>query len=184
MTDQPQVSLRDLEKNENAQRLKPPYRMILIYLLNGYSQVETARILGYSNKTISFVWCNNKRFKKAFEELSKERDSKATDNASRVRKLIDSASIEAQECLAELIKNDNTPPSVKHSASKTILEMAGHKAPERLEITHDKPLEIKVSDDDYDPSEDPYFKNHPDKDSILAKESARVQRELEEIENG
>ena len=179
------ITLKDIENNQKAKRLKPPYRMILIYLLNGYSQTETSRFLGYSNRTISWIWCNHEGFKEAFEELSSERDDKATSEAANVRRKIDESSVAAQECLADLIgKNSTAPDSVKHSASKTILEMAGHKAPDRVEITHEKPLEIKVSDDNYNPSDDLFFKNHPDKENILKEQDERVKRELEELEKG
>ncbi len=148
----------DLKTFLRSKRLRPSHQVMLVHLLGGLDQGQIARTMGITQKTVSVLW-RDKTFRTIYESLNAIRLNKATTNASKVRETLDKHSIDAAEFLAETMNDsEDTPASVRLSAASKILEMSGHKAPDRLKVEVEKPMVIRVQDDSYKPEDDQYYK--------------------------
>lgn len=175
----------DLKTFLRSKQLRPSHQAMLVHLLNGLDQGQIARLMGITQKTVSVLW-RDKTFRSIYEALNAIRLNKATTNASKVRETLDKHSIKAAEFLALTMNDEDSegeelgaPPSVRLSAATKILEMSGHKAPDRLKVEVEKPMVIRVQDDSYTPEDDQYYKKDVSEDEI-EKELSDVDERLGE----
>ena len=148
---------KDDYTRELVRGMRPSWWRILVYMMAGKSQIDTAKALGISSSTVSRLW-NNNRFRTIFDMFNLKRNETMTENFAMVSEAADKHSVMAEEILAEIMQDDTLAASARVSASKHILDMAGHKPKEKLEITEQKPVILTMgTDTGYNKMEDPYY---------------------------
>jgi hypothetical protein len=165
--------------------LRPAHRMVMICFLNGMNQVQTAKYLSVGVGMVSKLW-NKTDFRTLFEELDRKRQGLAISKTAIVKKRIMEESINAQEILIQLMNNEQTAPSIRSSIAMDILNRAGHKPKDEVEIK--QAVTMRVADIGYDPSKDPFMQYTKDyqkdgEEEFLASEEEDLARLEEELEN-
>ena len=117
-----QITLMDAVKYPEVMALHPKQQHILVFLINGYSKIDTARFLHLNKNTITHLTLHDEKFKLAYAKLVEHKMDKTLDNASRVREGFDSDSIAAREKLAQLMKNS---AKIKVEGVETFVDEAG-----------------------------------------------------------
>jgi len=164
--------------------LDAKHQQVLIYLMAGLKQSETARMLGMSRASISGIK-RREDFKKAWMAASGDKYEKMIENSGNVRRHLDQLSIKAVLTLGKLIGQvedgevapTDVPYAVQKGAAKDLLEMAGHKAADRISMEIEEEKHIVVSDPLYKFEDDPFLENNPDKEKILAGIKAGKEKE-------
>lgn len=187
------LDIMDIDKYPEVMKLKPAYRQILVYLLSGCSNKETAERMGLCQQTISRMRIDHDDFIAAFNMLTILKMDTTIDYTAKIKMGFEVISIEAKEKMAFLMRNQvededgnitklDIPYNTQLKAAEDILAYGIGKPADKIEMTSDTRHDIVIHDDNYSPYEDQYFKNHPEKDKILKEEEERVAKELAGLE--
>lgn len=147
----------EVQQELKGKNLRPSHELAMICFLEGMNQIDTAKHTGMSKNTVSALW-NNVDFQAAWVELKNFRNALVISNTAKVRQTLNTTQQKAADTLATLLDDSEVPPSVQYSVAKTVLEMTGHKPPEHISISDERPKEIVVRDENYKKEDDPYWK--------------------------
>jgi hypothetical protein len=149
--------IKELMQDEEFKKLRPQHRALMPLFLQGYKSSEIAEFVGLHRNTVYNVW-NNPTFQKVYNKLDALRHEKVTSNIAKVRDILDKSSVEAATYLTQLVEDEMVPVSIRHRSAKDILEMAGHKATNRVELDDKRDHEvIEIRDPNYSIEDDPYY---------------------------
>lgn len=144
----------EITSDARLKDLRPAHRIVMLCFLNGLKQTETAEYLGIHPNTVSHLW-NSPSFRSLFEELDAKRCGITLDTTSQVRRKFTEHSQKAEEILSAIMEDETAPPSVRAACARDILDRAGHKPVENINIS--RPISIRVTDNGYNPEDDPAF---------------------------
>lgn len=151
--------IEELLQDEEFKKLKPQHRALMPLFLQGYKGHQIAEFMGLHRNTIYNVW-NNPKFQEVYNKLDALRHEKVTSNIAKVRDILDKSSVEAAMYLADLVEDEMVPVSIRHRSAKDILEMAGHKATNRVELDDKRDHDvIEIRDPNYSLEDDPYYQH-------------------------
>ena len=146
----------EIQEEVKLKKLRPSHELAMICFLEGLNQIDTAKRTGMCKNTVSVLW-NSPEFQSAWLELKNFRNALVISNTLKVRQTLNKTQQSAADTLASLLVDQETPPSVQYSVAKTVLEMTGHKPPDHISITDERPKEIVIKDEGYKKEDDPYY---------------------------
>lgn len=140
-----------------AYGFSPLWRAIMVLSIAGMKQVGVARFLGISRVTV-YNAHKDDRFAECLDKLTIMKMEKVSDIVKQVRDGFQSNSLKAQEILADIMNDDNASETARISAAREILDRAGHKPPDKIELTGNQITQLRIKDMGYDREDDPYYK--------------------------
>ena len=166
--------------------LKPSWRLILKYLMFGFTQVDTAKKVEVSAGTVSRLW-HNPEFKTIYNQIELLTLGRAMSNTSDLRNEIfpEKDATAAKQVLVSLINDTSSGPAVRASSAKYLIDQTVGKAKDTLEVTAGGSIDVKITDDSYNKEDDPFYKYNQelgkeDKDEVEEEEKALG--ELEDLD--
>jgi len=126
----------DLRRSRNkSYEIKSLWQLnheILGLAVRGMETTQIAEVLGIARSTVSST-LNSKLGKEKLSRLRRERDDEHVDAAKEIARL----SKQAFEVYESIFKNPDTPYKLKKETADTILlDLAGHRAPTKIDSRH------------------------------------------------